>query len=142
MHLAQDRNSQVRQAVASNPNTPWPILEHLAWMFPHSYLSNPISPLQMMAHPEQICTDGIFYDALLREASIPPLWWSWLRSQPVLRQRHSLIRGAFVADITPKPIIAAFMPPLALQKLAASPSWEVRYLVALHPRPPGKPGNA
>jgi hypothetical protein len=29
-------------------------------------------------------------------------------------------------------ILASFMPPIALEKLATSPQWEVRYLVALH----------
>jgi len=33
-------------------------------------------------------------------------------------------------------IMAVFMPPIALRKLATSPFWEVRYLVALHPRTP------
>lgn len=33
-------------------------------------------------------------------------------------------------------IMAPFMHPLALQKLAASHSWEIRYLVALHPQTP------
>jgi hypothetical protein len=33
-------------------------------------------------------------------------------------------------------LIAPFMPPVVLQKLAASPHWEVRYLVALHEQTP------
>jgi hypothetical protein len=31
-----------------------------------------------------------------------------------------------------KHLVAPFLPPVALQKLAKSPHWEVRYLVALH----------
>lgn len=33
-------------------------------------------------------------------------------------------------------LAAAFMPPIALRKLASSPGWKVRYLVALHPQTP------
>lgn len=35
-----------------------------------------------------------------------------------------------------KRLIAPFIPPVALQKLVASPHWEVRYLVALHEQTP------
>ncbi|HET8843158.1 MAG TPA: hypothetical protein VFN35_16980, partial [Ktedonobacteraceae bacterium] len=35
-----------------------------------------------------------------------------------------------------KHIIAPFMPAIALQKLATSPEWEIRYLIALHERTP------
>lgn len=82
--LAQDQDAQVRQAVAGNPNTPWQTLEHLAWEFPREFLSNPIGPLQMLVHPEQISTEEAFGEALLREASIPPLWWNWVRDHSVL----------------------------------------------------------
>ncbi|HET8845345.1 MAG TPA: hypothetical protein VFN35_27985, partial [Ktedonobacteraceae bacterium] len=49
--LAQDQDEQVRAQVASNPNTPWPILEQLAWEFPLLFLHNPMGPLQMVTHP-------------------------------------------------------------------------------------------
>lgn len=35
-------------------------------------------------------------------------------------------------------LIAPFMPAVVLQRLAASPSWEVRYLVALHEHTPAE----
>lgn len=58
--LATDQDAQVRAAVASNPNTPWPTLEDLSWEFPRAFLHNPLGPIQMVVHPEQISTDGIF----------------------------------------------------------------------------------
>lgn len=76
--LASDPNALVRQAVAGNPNTPWQTLEKLAIEFPHEFLHNPVGSLQLMAHPEQISTDGVFRAALLREAPLPSLWWNWL----------------------------------------------------------------
>lgn len=82
--LAQDQDEVVRQAVASNPNTPWKTLEELAWEFPKEFLHNPAGSLQMLAHPEHICTNKLFWDALLRTAPIPSLWWNWLRSHPIL----------------------------------------------------------
>ncbi|HET8842085.1 MAG TPA: hypothetical protein VFN35_11495 [Ktedonobacteraceae bacterium] len=78
--LARDPHDQIRQAVAGNPNTPWPLLVQLAWEFPRAFLSNPVGPFQIMAYPEQINTDEVFWNALLREASIPSLWWNWLLS--------------------------------------------------------------
>lgn len=39
----------------------------------------------MMTHPEQISTDGAFWEGVLREALVPPLWWNWLLSRPDLR---------------------------------------------------------
>lgn len=80
--LAEHQDKEVRRAVASNPNTPWWTLEHLAEEFPQAFLSNPVAPLQIVAHPEQITLDGQFWDHLLKEATIPALWWSWLRSHP------------------------------------------------------------
>src|SRR4051812_28535322 len=80
--LVQDKDGQVRKNVASNPNTPWPVLEHLAWEFPHEFLHNPVVPLQLVTHPAQVTTDTAFWDHLLWEATIPPLWWNWLRSYP------------------------------------------------------------
>lgn len=88
--LAQDQNAQVRAAVASNPNTPWLTLEELAWEFPQAFLHNPLGPLQMVAHPEQISRDEAFWGAVLREAAIPPWWWSWLRSYPTADLSHLL----------------------------------------------------
>lgn len=83
--LARDQMADVRRTVASNPNTPWPILEQLAYEFPHEFLHNPMGPLQMLERPEQISTSGVFWDGLLREASIPSLWWNWLKQHPTLR---------------------------------------------------------
>ncbi|HET8844829.1 MAG TPA: hypothetical protein VFN35_25380 [Ktedonobacteraceae bacterium] len=88
--LALDQDKAVRQAVASNPTTPWKILERLAWEFPHEFLHNPVGPLQMFMDPGQICTDERFWHALLREASIPSLWWSWLTGHPALRASRTL----------------------------------------------------
>src|SRR4051794_2518838 len=50
-HLAQDQDEGVRQAVTGNANTPWQTLEHLAEAFPHEFLSNPVLPLHLLAHP-------------------------------------------------------------------------------------------
>lgn len=84
-HLASDPHAPVRQAVAGNPNTPWQILEQLAWEFPHEFLHNPAGSLHLLAHPEQVSIDEMFWAALLREETIPPLWWNWLLVQPPLR---------------------------------------------------------
>ncbi|HET8843963.1 MAG TPA: hypothetical protein VFN35_21035 [Ktedonobacteraceae bacterium] len=80
--LATDPDAQVRAAVASNPNAFWPTLEDLSWEFPRAFLHNPLGPIHLVAHPEQISTDGMFKDNLFREASIPPHWWAWLTNQP------------------------------------------------------------
>ncbi len=82
--LAQDVNVRVREAVAGNPNTPWPSLEQLAGEFPQAFLENPIGPLQMLAHPEQISTDEAFWDVVLPGASVPSMWWTWLSKHHVL----------------------------------------------------------
>lgn len=87
--LATDPNVQVRAAVASNPNTPWTLLKELAPVFPHAFLQNPAGSLQLLAHPEQNMTEGGFWEnrfwgSVLREASVPLLWWNWLRSHPTL----------------------------------------------------------
>lgn len=81
-NLAEDQDEEVRRAVASNPNTPWQVLMQLAWEFPQAFLSNPVAPLQIVAHPEQITLDGQFWDHLLQEAIVPVVWWNWLRSHP------------------------------------------------------------
>ncbi len=88
--LAEDQDSQVRQIVANNPNTPWSVLERLAWEFPHAFLTNPVGSLQVLARPEQISTDSLFWDALLRVAELPLLWWNWLNSHPVLHAHPAL----------------------------------------------------
>jgi len=88
--LAQDQDVRVRQAVASNPNTPWQTLEQLAWEFPHAFFAHPAGLLQLLAHPEQIRVDEAFWGALLRVASIPSLWWNWLRSHPTLRTSQAM----------------------------------------------------
>lgn len=90
MQLAQDQDVQVREQVAGNPNTPWQILEQLAWEFPHAVLHNPVGPLQLLAHPEQISTNGAFRETLLREAAIPSLWWNWLKSHPTLSKSPTM----------------------------------------------------
>lgn len=82
--FSRDQDAQVREKVASNPNTPWRTLEQLAWEFPHEFLSNPVVPLQMMAHSEQITTSDEFWGHLLREATVPSQWWNWLRSHQEL----------------------------------------------------------
>jgi len=38
-------------------------------------------------------------------------------------------------------ILASSMPPIALHKLAVSPYWDIRFLVALHSQTPGKPDS-
>lgn len=88
--LAQDQDEQVRKTVASNPNTPWPILEDLAWEFPREFFHNPVGPLQLVARPEEISSDYGFWSALLRVAPIPDLWWEWLLSQPELSDIASM----------------------------------------------------
>jgi hypothetical protein len=88
--LAADQDEQVRENVAGNPNTPWQTLEQLAWEFPYAFLHNPVGPLQMVAHPEQISTNGWFWDALLRSATIPSLWWDWLLSHSILSTSQSM----------------------------------------------------
>src|SRR4051812_32448940 len=82
--LTWDQDIQVRRAVASNPNTPWLNLERLAGEFPHEFLHNLVGLLQLMTRPEQINTKEEFWDALLREAAIPSVWWNWLKSHPEL----------------------------------------------------------
>ncbi|HET8841458.1 MAG TPA: hypothetical protein VFN35_08320, partial [Ktedonobacteraceae bacterium] len=82
--LAQDTDRGVREKVAGNPNTSWQSLQKLAREFPRAFLHNPVGPLQLMANQEQVCTDVSFWDALLREPSIPALWWDWLLSHPTL----------------------------------------------------------
>lgn len=88
--LAHDQDGQVRQAVAGNPNTPWRTLEHLAWEFPHEFLTNPVAPLQIIAYPEQIHIDDVFWEVLLRSASISPFWWTWLRNHPRLSMNRAV----------------------------------------------------
>jgi hypothetical protein len=88
--LAKDQDVHVRQAVADNPNTSWKTLEHLAVEFPHVFLHNHAGLLQIMAFPEQIRTDGIFWDGLLHEATIPSWWWIWLLSHPILHRRDAV----------------------------------------------------
>src|SRR3954469_1102543 len=55
--LARNQDARVRAMVASNPNTPWQLLESLAWEFPHEFLHNPTGPLYLMTHPEQVSID-------------------------------------------------------------------------------------
>ncbi|HET8843057.1 MAG TPA: HEAT repeat domain-containing protein [Ktedonobacteraceae bacterium] len=100
-HLAQDQDSQVRRAVAGNPNTPWSVLEHLAVVFPNEFLSNPVAPLQIIAHQEQINTDDTFWETLLREASIPSWWWDWLINHPILRASQAVHLHVQYAGETP-----------------------------------------
>ncbi|HET8840987.1 MAG TPA: hypothetical protein VFN35_05935, partial [Ktedonobacteraceae bacterium] len=88
--LAQDQGEQVRQAVAGNPNTPWHILEHLAPEFPRAFLHNPVGPVQILAHPEQISRDETLWMALLREAPIPAHWWNWLLNSPPLSASQTI----------------------------------------------------
>lgn len=80
--LAGDQDEAVRQAVARNPNTPWKTLQGLAIEFSQEFLHNPAARLQMVAHPEQISLDSKLWDALVQNAELPPLWWSWLKSRP------------------------------------------------------------
>lgn len=88
--LAHDLNARVRQAVAGNPNTPWEVLQKLAWVFPYTFLSNPIVPLLMVIDPEQIRISDPLWEHLLWETELPPLWWNWLRSQPVSKVSPSV----------------------------------------------------
>src|SRR5690242_5288633 len=82
--LASDPEEEIRARVASNPNTPWKILENLAREFPTAFLHNAMGPLQLIAYPEQVCTDEHFWNGLLRETVIPDHWWQWLMSHPTL----------------------------------------------------------
>ncbi|HET8844782.1 MAG TPA: hypothetical protein VFN35_25140, partial [Ktedonobacteraceae bacterium] len=88
--LAQDQDARVREQVANNPNTPWSTLERLAWEFPRAFLFNPVGPLHLLEHPEQVCTEKTFWDTILREATIPILWWKWLSSHPLLRKSEAV----------------------------------------------------
>lgn len=89
--LAQNKDHLIRKAIASNPNTPWHTLQQLAWEFPHEFLHNPAGPFQMLALPEHIDTNSEFWGTLLREASIPSLWWSWLTSHSALRTSQAVL---------------------------------------------------
>lgn len=136
----------MRANVASNPNTSWPTMETLAWEFPHVFLHNPVGPLQMIANSEQISTDKAFWEAVLREAPIPEGWANWLSEavqtllfSALAAEWNSLaIRNAFARANQEgyaggyRPLLAPFLPSIVLQKLAASPYWKMRYLIALH----------
>lgn len=99
--LAEDQDVRVRQAVASNPNTPWITLEHLAGEFPGEFLHNPVGALQVLTHQELITINSRFWDALLREATIPPLWWNWLLGHPALGTRQSvLLHVQYAGEVT------------------------------------------
>lgn len=89
--LARHQNEKVRQAVSGNANTPWLVLEQLAWEFPRAFLTNPAGQFYLTKHPEQIRTDEAFWGAILREASIPFEWWSWLLHHPTL-PAHQMLR--------------------------------------------------
>ncbi|HET8846507.1 MAG TPA: hypothetical protein VFN35_33900 [Ktedonobacteraceae bacterium] len=95
--LAQDQDEAVCQAVASNPNTPWKTLEALAEAFPQAFLHNPVGLWYLLGQPEHISTDAMFCGALLREESIPSLWWIWLRDHAgpdVHRLMHMHVQSA------------------------------------------------
>lgn len=107
--LAREEDASVRLAVAGNPNTSWPTLLRLAREFPHAFLHNPVGLLQMLSDPTQINADERFWHTLLRVASIPALWWTFLSKLPALRTSTILRLHILVAGETRQPFGALQM---------------------------------
>jgi hypothetical protein len=78
-------NRTLRQAVAQNPNTPRPTLEHLARFYPEAVLSNPALEWVRFENPEW------FYEletpiqiALLRAENCPRAWLEYVLTDQLM----------------------------------------------------------
>lgn len=163
--LAQDESGWVREAVAGNPQTPVEMLHHLKkdqdtdvhWLA--TFILKLFVPNKNLAKNEPWWNQFRWYTQIRRKSPLEQLVKvAQLNVSDTVRQAMieicaadwdiSTIRAipqVFGADVAAlgrpwrayyRLLLSPFLPAIALQKLSTSPCWEVRYLLALHPRTP------
>ena len=102
--LSKSKNHAIRQAVASNPNTPTEVLFKLGAEFPKELLENPVFDLLILEKPnllEDLSEDTLI--ALLKLERVPDYFLEWAASQQYVTR---LIEDNSEGELDPIEILA------------------------------------